>query len=302
MADLIQPYLKHDDNASQDRKIMRLSLDFRKIAKSMSREELESFVSHGAYALFWQILEYMHSNKLMSDDIEMLADNLRVDSKYINKILNDYELFRLDEDEYVSDRLLRDMEKQREKSQKASESANIRYLLSAFNSAYKEFFGEEPILESDEIEVLKKYDKKIPDFKNKFRDILYTLRNLKFDTDINFKPCANWLLKNKHLSQLLNGEFGPLLHKKTESEIKAEQKRAEEERAKQEEPNKQLEIQTEQISGKAEAIEFIKDYYKDRQILFVKNRAVIPVPALRKLINRFDIQDSEFKERGEDDE
>lgn len=287
---IIQPYIKHDENASQDGKILKMCLDFRKIAKTMSREDLEQLASHGAYALFWRLIEHLYSNHLQASDVEVMADNLRVNADFLNKILNEYDLFKLQNDEYVSIRLLRDRELRDEKSQKASESVNIRYLLSSFNKAYTEFFGEEPILESSEIETLKKYSKKIPDLKDKLRDILYTLKCLKFDNDINFKPCANWLLTGNNFGRLVNGEFGKLKHKKTKKELSEEAKQAES----VEKHSEFDEIET--ISGKAAALEYIANYYAGRKIAYQNGRALL-IPPLSKLAKKFDITDEEILQK-----
>lgn len=291
---IIQPYIKHDVNASQDGKILRLYLDFRKLAKSMNREELESFVALGAYGIFWRILEFMHGDKLLIDDVEIISDNLRICTKFVNQILNNYDLFHVSDGEYISDRLLRDLERQEEKSKVASESAKIGWLLSAFNKAYHEFFGEEPILQSSEIEALKKYSEKIPDLKTKLRDILYTLKNIKFDTDVNFKPCANWLLKDNNLARLVNGEFGKLKHKETQKEIKERQKQFEIQQAEENKPS-EIELEIESISSKSEALEFIKKYYSNRTFLVNRGKALI-VPTLRKLAEKFEIPEKEIIE------
>lgn len=121
---LIQPFIKHDDNASQDGKILKMYFSFRKLAKTMEREELESFVAHGAYAIFWRILEFMRNNKLPVDNVEIISDNLRIKTEYVEQILNDFDLFHIQNGEYVSDRLLRDLQLQEEKSKSARESAN----------------------------------------------------------------------------------------------------------------------------------------------------------------------------------
>lgn len=288
---LIQPFIKHDDNASQDGKILKMYFSFRKLAKTMEREELESFVAHGAYAIFWRILEFMRNNKLPVDNVEIISDNLRIKTEYVEQILNDFDLFHIQNGEYVSDRLLRDLQLQEEKSKSARESAKTGWLLSAFNKAYIEFFGQEPVLSSAEIESLKKYSEKVPNLKDNLRDILYTLKNLKFETDINFKPCANWLLKDNNLGKLLNGEFGKLKHKKTEKEI------AEEEKAylrQQEEQNKpsELELKIETISGKGEALDLITSYPEPKDL---RGRLLIN-PVLRRLMDKFDITDNEIKE------
>lgn len=291
---IIQPYIKHDENASRDGKILRLCLDFRKYAKKMTREELESFVSHGAYAIFWQIIEFMHSDTLFTDDIEVLADNLRVNPEFIRKILNDYGLFKVKDGEYISERLLRDLERQEEKSKKAKDSAKRRWevttLLSNFKKAYMEFFEEAPVLKSEEIEALKKYSETVPDFKDKLRDIVYTLKNLQFSRDINFNPCANWLLKGNNLARLLNGEFGKLQHKKTPEEEAKEEKEA---KAKEEEFNKPSpeEEACMRAQTKEEVLEIIS---KNARLV---GRKPLFLPSLKKYAEQYGITDDEIRER-----
>lgn len=287
---IISPYIKHDENASQDGKILRLLLNFRKLSKEMSREELESFVSLGAYGIFWRILEYMHADRFMTDDVEMFADNLRIDPKFISIILNDFELFRLDNGEYISDRLKRDLENQETKKKSAAEAINIRWLMSAFKKHYVEFFSDEPVLEEKEIEALRKYDRIIPDLKNKLRDIIYTLKELKFDNDINFKPCANWLLAENNLARLVNGEFGKLKHKPTKEEIREAQKKKEKE---EEILPSELDLRINEITNREEAISLIEENYAGKKSVVIKNGRVFIRPEFRKLMKNFEIEDSE---------
>lgn len=288
---LIQPYIKHDDNASQDGKILRMCLEFRRNAKSMSREELETFVSHGAYAIFWRILEFMKSDNLYVDDVELLSDNLRVDARFINQILNDFELFRVQNGEYVSDRLLRDIKRQREKSEKASKSANTKYLLSDFDKNYEDVFGKKPILSSEEIEALKKYSSQIEDLREKLPDLIYTLKGLKFETDTKFIPTANWLLKGNNLLRLYNGEFGKLKHKKTTKEIEEEQKKALEKQAEQSKDEIEFTTQVNSIYNKSDAIAFIA-----KRIPHNADGRLFINPSLKPLCEKFDIIDREIKD------
>lgn len=288
---LIQPYIKHDDNASQDGKILRMCLEFRRNAKSMSREELETFVSHGAYAIFWRILEFMKSDNLYVDDVELLSDNLRVDARFINQILNDFELFRVQNGEYVSDRLLRDIKRQREKSEKASKSANTKYLLSDFDKNYEDVFGKKPILSSEEIEALKKYSSQIEDLREKLPDLIYTLKGLKFETDTKFIPTANWLLKGNNLLRLYNGEFGKLKHKKTAKEIEEEQKKALEKQAEQSKDEIEFTTQINSIYNKSDAIAFIAN-----RIPHNADGKLFINPSLKPLCEKFDIIDREIKD------
>ena len=176
--EIIKPYIKHDEDAISDGKISKMMFTFRRLAAEMSVENLRQFLPHAAYGIFWQILEFMYSNKFKSENIEIMADELRIPETYLKKILDDFELFEFNNDEYISLRLIKDKEKRTEIKTAASEAINTRWLLAEFNKAYKEFFEIEPILKPEEIEALKNYSKAIPDLKSKLRDIIYTLKNL----------------------------------------------------------------------------------------------------------------------------
>ena len=251
------------------------------------------------YGIYWLIVEFMHQNTFIVGEEELLAFKFRVDVEKIKSVMNNFQLFRIEEREtdsvYISDRILRNLNYVEQKNEDKKQAANVRWLLSAFNKAYIEFFEEEPILQPSEIECLKKYNEKIPDLKNKLRDIIYTLKGLKFDTDVNFKPCANWLLKDNNLARLLNGEFGKLKHKKTEKELKEEQRKLQLEEQKRNEPS-ELELQIERILNKNEALDFIANFYADRKVVINGGRALI-LPTLRRLTEKFDIAEREVIER-----
>ena len=280
---IVKPYFSHDYTPLEDKNLLKM------------------FISMGAegYGIYWLIVEFMHQNTFVVGEEELIAFKFRVDVEKVKRIMNDFQLFHIEEvsegQVYISDRILRNLNYVEVKNEGRKQAANTRWLLSAFNKAYSEFFGEEPILEQSEIECLKKYNEKIPDLKSKLRDIIYTLKNLRFDTDVNFVPCANWLLKENHLARLLNGEFGQLKHKKTSKELREEkqQKLALENESINE--IAEFDQQIESISGKGQAIDFIKNYYATENLVFKNNKAFL-LPHLRKLTDKFDISDKEVIE------
>lgn len=289
-SEITKPYFSHDESASQDGKILKMFRDFRKMSKEMTREELESFVAVGAYGVFWRIVEFMHGNNLLVDDVDVLADDLRIDTKYIQQILNDYELFRIEGDCYISDRILKNLNKQQSKSEKNKKSAETRWLLSDFDKNYEDVFGKKPVLSSEEIEALKKYSQQISDLREKLPDLIYTLKGLKFETDTKFVPSANWLLKGNNLLRLYNGEFGKLRHRKTEKEIKAEEAELNAEQLEREESEKKRQAEIDSIDSKADAIEYISKYtFNAGGKLFVN-------PAVQPLQTKFDITIQELRE------
>lgn len=294
-SEITKPYFSHDESASQDGKILKMFRDFRKLSKEMTREELESFVAVGAYGIFWRIVEFMHGNNLLVNDVDVIADDLRIDTKFIEMILNNYELFRIEGDCYISDRILKNLNKQQSKSEKSKTAVETRWLLSDFDKNFEDIFGKKPVLSSDEIEALKKYSQQISDLREKLPDLLYTLKGLKFETDTKFVPSANWLLKGNNLLRLYNGEFGKLKHKLTEKEI-AEQKKLQEEKEAELNKPSELEMQAERISSKADALDFIVGQYRGKSIPMNSGKIFL-IPTLKDLAKKFDITNAEIIER-----
>lgn len=279
-----KPYFSHDYTPLEDKNLLKLF-----IAKGVE-----------GYGLYWLIVEFMHQNTFAVGEENLLAFKFRTDTEKIKSVMNDFQLFHIEEHEdkkiYVSDRIQRNLDYAEEKNKDKKQAANVRWLLAAFNKAYIEFFDEKPVLMTEEVEALKKYNEKIPDLKDKLRDILFTLKNLKFDTDINFKPCANWLLAENNLARLLNGEFGALKHKKTEKEIRDEKCQIEEQQLEDNKPT-ELEIQAEAVTGKAEALKLIAGYYQKNGPLNIINGRVVVLPIFRILMKKFDITSKEVKDK-----
>lgn len=276
---ILRPYFSHDYTPLEDKNLLKLDI-------AMGNE---------GYGLYWKIVEYMHQNDFLISEEDLLAYKFRTEVEKIHRIMNDFDLFRIENDCYISDRILRNLNYVEQKNEDKKKAANVRWLLSSFNKAYTEFFGQEPILTSDEIEALKKYDEKIPELRSKLRDIIYTMKGLKFNTDVNFKPCANWLLKDNNLARIVNGEFGALKHKKTEKELKDEQRQLQLQEAARNQPS-ELELKIEKCSGKAEALEIISDFYKGRTPSIMQGKLMI-IPNFRTLMTKFDITNNEVIEK-----
>lgn len=122
-----KPYFSHDIATKTDEKIIRLMYDFKKSKKDFSEHILQELAPHAAYAIYWEIIEYLHENTLKVDELEMLSDVLRVDSEILEKILNNYDLFKIQDGAYISERVLRNLKLQEEKSEKARQSAIKRH-------------------------------------------------------------------------------------------------------------------------------------------------------------------------------
>ncbi len=288
--DIVEPYFSHDLNSRTDEKIVKMFFEFRKNKDNFSEQTAKDLLPLAAYGIYWAVVEYMHKNNLSTVDIDMLADELRINSDILSSILNDFGLFKKDNDFYFSDRILRNITKQQQKTNKNKEAAKARWLLSAYSQAYFDEFGITPVLEDDEKTKLINYSKKIENLKDLLPDIFFTLKSIKFDNGINFNPASNWLLKGNNLGQILNGQWGKLKHKKTPQELQQEKQQQILEKNQQQIPTK-LELQAKNISNKDEAIKLLKQNSK----IITGNKLFI-LPTLQSLKNKFNITDEELKD------
>lgn len=203
VSEITNPYFSHDMSARSDEKIIKMMFDFRK-------EYGAGFPALAAYGIFWSVVEYMHRNPLKTDDVEILADELRIDIDILNKVLNDYRLFHTEDGYYVSDRISKNLNQVEEKTSKYAQAASKRWSISNLKKVYKEIFDKSPTLNNSEISIFLDYQGKIEGFKDILPDILYTLSKLKFENNPNFTPSINWLLENNNLPKLLNGQYGKM--------------------------------------------------------------------------------------------
>lgn len=210
-SEITRVYLSHDQDTQDDDKVIRMFYEFRKLVETLDNNNLKSLASLSCYAIFWSILEFMHRNSFTVKDIDLLADKLRIKPEFIKKVLDDFGFFRKEQDEYISDRMLRDIAKAEEKSKTNQHASTVRWLLSAYSKAYEIEFGSAPILSQQEKNKLIEYSNQIEDFKQLFPKILKKLHKIKFKTDIGFQARSNWLLKDDNLAQIVNGQYGDII-------------------------------------------------------------------------------------------
>ena len=105
-------YFTHDFNTRNDYKI-----------KMLIRK-------HGmnGYGVFWAIIEELYNNaNALQMDFDGIAYDLRVDEKVVESIINDFDLFVIDKDQFGSMSVQRRLDERAEKSAKARDSANKRW-------------------------------------------------------------------------------------------------------------------------------------------------------------------------------
>jgi len=267
VSEIIEPYFSHDISSRQDRNIILL-LDE---------------MGYEGYGLWWAVVEFMHRNQLKVGEERLIAG--KDNAEKVKKILNDFDLFRIEDDEYVSDRILRNINKQKEKSKQASNAAKAKHNLAALKSAHIEVFGNEPVLNDDEVKTYLNYCNKIPDLKDKLCDLLYTTQKLKFENNSDFIGSVNWLLQKNNLSKMLTGGLGNLRSWQKHKDYIAKQNQPK--GLTDDEP--QFDIDA--VGTQGEAIELIMQH----STYSAKNDIMTVHPPYKDLIDKFDLSRNELK-------
>ena len=106
-------YFSHDANAKEDPKILQLRME----------------MGWEGYGLFWAIIEMLRneSDFRMRTHYKGIAFALQTQEDSIKRLINDFDLFQLNEQYFWSESLLKRMELKEERSEKARESAKKRW-------------------------------------------------------------------------------------------------------------------------------------------------------------------------------
>ena len=88
-------YFQHDNTAGNDDKIL----------------DLRSELGYEGYGIFWALLELLHQNGgVMQMQSKRLAYALQVDEQKLSKVINDFDLFVLEDGNFYSQRLMDQIE------------------------------------------------------------------------------------------------------------------------------------------------------------------------------------------------
>lgn len=106
-------YFSHDLGARNDPKLQTVLMK----------------LGHAGKSVFWDLIEmlYEEGGYLNLKECENYAFALRTDSDCINKLINDFDLFKKDKNRFWSPSVLRRLAKRNEKSEKAAKSAKKRW-------------------------------------------------------------------------------------------------------------------------------------------------------------------------------
>lgn len=305
-----ETYFQHDRYARRDTKIKNLLVHFRRESETKAQ---------AAVCIYWWIVEDMHTDDYPIDKLDAFADDYRCDVEFLRSILEDFELFRIENGCYISDRVLRNIKEQEEKSEKARQSAKHRWknkgeqtpedanendiaedIISMFNEEFKK-----------ELTVSKENRKKInqitKDEKLSVEDWQKIIKNAKRGWDIegkNKKPSFKNILDSWDAFKSDDYNLAPD-YEAQEAEKEAKKKAAEQKRADEREAQRLEDLETarqqqqkkddyEAITDKYDALEFLYKYLPQPMH---KNIEMMRVASDFKLLSsRFGITAQEFKE------
>ena len=106
-------YFKHQSNSFTDIKIIKM----------------RSKLGIQSYGIFWALLELLFNeeNKLCIDDYSVLAFTLQCEPDILKQVIEDFDLFVIEDNCFYSKRLNNHIEEINNKSSKAKENANKRW-------------------------------------------------------------------------------------------------------------------------------------------------------------------------------
>jgi|TARA_R100000084_G_C4649755_1_gene148958 uncharacterized protein YdaU (DUF1376 family) len=106
-------YFNHDSNSRNDLRIIKL----------------RAKLGYEGYGIFWSVLEllFTEENKLCVDDYTEIAFGLQCDPEKLKQVIEDFDLFVLDDGCFYSKRLHDHIEKINSKSEIAKENAKKRW-------------------------------------------------------------------------------------------------------------------------------------------------------------------------------
>ena len=112
MSKVKKHWFKHDFYTCNDQKMQRLDFKYPVIG----------------YGIFFKVIELLYQNDgKLEYDLDFISFSIKYDKVVINSILNDFDLFTIQDEVLYNKRVLESIKEITEKSEKARASANRRY-------------------------------------------------------------------------------------------------------------------------------------------------------------------------------
>ena len=147
-------YFNHDSTARNDYRIIKM----------------RAKLGMEAYGVFWAVLEmlFTEENKLCIDDYDSLAFGLQCDAKVLKQVIEDFDLFVIEDGCFYSRRLNNHIEEINNKSSIAKENAKKRWNNATAMQPHSN--GNASKVEYSKVDK-SKLNKRIEDFKKSIHDI-----------------------------------------------------------------------------------------------------------------------------------
>ena len=112
MSKIKKHWFKHDFYTCNDQKMQRLDFKYPVVG----------------YGIFFKVIELLYQNNgKLEYDLDFISSIIRYDKDVINSVLNDFDLFTIEDEVLSNKRVLESIKEITEKSEKARASANRRY-------------------------------------------------------------------------------------------------------------------------------------------------------------------------------
>ncbi len=138
-------YFSHDYNTREDEKIKELIYE------------------HGfeGYGLYWAIVEMLYQNaNALRTNYKRIAFELRSDEKTIESIINDFNLFEVEDEFFYSVSVKRRLEERDQKSKKARDNALSRWKKSDSNANAMQTHSESNAIKERKVKEIKEKESK----------------------------------------------------------------------------------------------------------------------------------------------
>ena len=148
-------YFNHDSTARNDYRIIKMR----------SKLGMES------YGIFWAVLEmlFTEENKLCIDDYDSLAFGLQCDATILKQVIEDFDLFVIEDNCFYSRRLNNHIDEINNKSNKAKENASKRW--SNANAMRSHSDSNASKVNKSKVNKIKSIEDRIEDFKKSIHAI-----------------------------------------------------------------------------------------------------------------------------------
>ena len=152
-----------------------------------------------AYGVFWALLEllFVEENRICITDYEPLAFGLQCDPNILKQVIEDFDLFIIEDDCFYSRRLNKHIEDINAKSKKAKDSVNKRWNNTSVIQTYNDskgfdYYNNIPFPDYYDIHYVKRIEKDV----NKTREYHKHLESLGYVKEINnYNGQTKWIKK-----------------------------------------------------------------------------------------------------------